>query len=139
MTSIAGEWRSGPYTAAHSLRIAAPMAARKHVLVVEDDPLVAEVVLDGLSDDYETSHAENAGGGVARLRQTQVDLMLLDCTLPGGLGEELLPAADSAGVKVLLMSGNPEKAAAVPGNRPFILKPFSLSSLLEKVDQVIAG
>lgn len=108
-----------------------------HILVVEDDPLVSEVVLDVLADSYETSHAETAADGVARLRAGDIDLLLLDCTLPGGLGTELLPQADRAGVPVILMSGNPEMARLVPGNRRFILKPFALITLLDTVGAAV--
>lgn len=113
------------------------MPIRKHVLVVEDDPLVAEVVVDTLSDDYRVSHAEDAAGAVSALEREQADLIVLDCTLPGGLGDSLVPRADGAGVPILLMSGNPERATMVPGNRPFILKPFGLTDLLEKVAAII--
>ncbi|HET6182781.1 MAG TPA: response regulator [Acetobacteraceae bacterium] len=109
------------------------MPERKHVLVVEDDPLVAEIVVDSLSDDYAVEHAADARNGLALLQRGSFDLMLLDCTLPGGLGQELVPAADRARVPVLLMSGNPERAREVPGERPFLLKPFSLSDLLDRV------
>lgn len=113
------------------------MPTRPHVLVIEDDPLVSEVVIDALGDRYETSHAETASKGLERLRAGGVDLMLLDCTLPGGLGEALLPAADGGRVPVILMSGNPGMAEQVPGHRPFVLKPFSLSALLEAVQGVL--
>ncbi len=83
------------------------MPTRPHILVIEDDPLVSEVVIDALEDRYDTSHAETAPDGLERLRAGGVDLVLLDCTLPGGLGELLLPAADGGRVPVVLMSGNP--------------------------------
>ncbi len=115
------------------------MPARLHILVIEDDPLVSEVVIDALEDRYQTSHAETASQGLERLRAGGVDLMLLDCTLPGGLGEALLPAADEGHVPVVLMSGNPGMAEKVPGGRPFVLKPFSLAALLETVQGVLGG
>lgn len=113
------------------------MPIRPHILVVEDDLLVSEVVTDALEDTYDTSHAETAAEGLVRLRAGGVDLVLLDCTLPGGLGEELLPAADEAGIPVVLMSGNPGMAELVPGSRPFVLKPFTLTVLLESVRNVL--
>jgi len=109
------------------------MAQRAHILVVEDDPLVAEVVVDALQDLYDTSQAEDAGTGLARLHAGGIDLILLDCSLPGGLGDELIPAADGAGIPIILMSGNPEMAERVGGNRPFVLKPFALSALMDMI------
>lgn len=99
--------------------------------------MVAELVMDALGEQYDTSHAETASKGLERLRAGGVDLILLDCTLPGGLGEALLPAADSGRVPVVLMSGNPGMAEQVPGSRPFVLKPFSLAALLETMQAVL--
>jgi DNA-binding response OmpR family regulator len=114
------------------------MAYRSHILVVEDDPLVSEVVLDALEDLYRTSCAETAAAAMERLRAGGIDAMLLDCTLPGGLDPHLVPMADEAGVPVILMSGHPDMMDRVPGaGRPFILKPFSLTSLLTTVRRVV--
>ncbi len=109
------------------------MADRPHILVVEDDPLVSELLLAALEEDYEVTGAETAALGNERLRAGGVDLLLLDCTLPGGLGDDLIPEADRTGVPVVLMSGNPELARGIPGNRRFVAKPFALSALLEVV------
>jgi len=110
---------------------------RPHILVIEDDPLVSEVVIDALGDRYDTTRAETAAEGLERLRAGGVDLILLDCTLPGGLGEALVPTADSDHVPVILMSGNPGTAEQVPGRRPLVLKPFSLAALLDTVQGVL--
>jgi DNA-binding NtrC family response regulator len=114
------------------------MAHRSHILVVEDDPLVSEVVLAALEDFYETSSAETAAAALQCLRGGGIDAMLLDCTLPGGLDPRLVPEADETGVPIILMSGHPEMLDSVPGAaRPFILKPFSLTALLTAVEQVL--
>ena len=114
------------------------MACRSHILVVEDDPLVSEVVLAALEDLYQTSCAETAAAALERLCAGGIDAMLLDCTLPGGLDPQLIPKADEIGVPIILMSGHPEMLDSVPGApRPFILKPFSLASLLTAVEQVM--
>jgi len=114
------------------------MAYRSHILVVEDDPLVSEVVVDALEDIYHTSCAETAAAALERLRAGGIDAMLLDCTLPGGLDPHLVPTADESGVPVILMSGHPDMMERVPGSgRPFILKPFSLTSLLTTVQRVV--
>jgi len=57
----------------------------KRILVVEDDPLVSEVVVDALDGIYNTSRAETAAAAIECLRSGGIDAMLLDCTLPGGL------------------------------------------------------
>ncbi len=116
------------------------MANRSHILVVEDDPLVSEVVVDALDGIYQTSRAETAAAALERLRAGGIDAMLLDCTLPGGLDPHLVPMADDSGVPVILMSGHPDMMDSVPGvGRPFILKPFSLTALLDDYRSVIAS
>jgi DNA-binding response OmpR family regulator len=112
--------------------------ARAHVLVVEDDPLVSEVILAALEGTYATSHVITAAAALERLRAGGIDLILLDCTLPGGLDDNLLPEADQGGVPVILMSGDPERMRRIDGQqRPHVLKPFSLTALLDVVEGVI--
>jgi DNA-binding response OmpR family regulator len=110
----------------------------KRILVVEDDPLVSEVVLDALDGIYATSRAENSADAMMALRAGGIDAILLDCTLPGGLDPHLVPMADDSGVPVILMSGHPDMMDRVPGvPRPCIQKPFSLTVLLATIQSVV--
>jgi DNA-binding response OmpR family regulator len=110
----------------------------KRILVVEDDPLVSDVVMDALEGLYETSRAENSADAITALRAGGIDAMLLDCTLPGGLDPHLVPMADGQGVPVILMSGHPDMMERVPGMpRPCIQKPFSLTALLATIESVV--
>jgi DNA-binding response OmpR family regulator len=115
------------------------MTERTHILVVEDDPLVSEVIAAGLEDRFQTSVVETAADALQVLDRGDVDLMLLDCSLPGGLDPALLPAADRLGAPVILMSGDHTRIEGISGRqpRPFVLKPFTLTSLIETVDQVL--
>jgi DNA-binding NtrC family response regulator len=110
------------------------------ILVVEDDPLVAEVVAAALDGIYDTSCAETSAAAIGCLQAGGIDAMLLDCTLPGGLDPHLMPLADRSGVPVILMSGHPDmmrQVSDVP--RPCILKPFSLTALLTAIESVISA
>ena len=69
---------------------------QKRILVVEDDPLVPEVVVDALDGVYDTSCAETAAAAIDFLRAGGIDGILLDCTLPGGLDPRLVPLADES-------------------------------------------
>src|SRR6185312_2813064 len=116
------------------------MAGKAHILVVEDDPLVSEVVAAALDDSYRTSLVETSAEAMARMRDGGIDLMLLDCTLPGGLDAQLIPQADKAGIPVILMSGDPARAENLADQPlPFVLKPFTLTVLLNTVGEVISG
>jgi DNA-binding response OmpR family regulator len=116
------------------------VSAKSHILIVEDDLLVSEVVAAALDDSYATSLVETSAAAAERLAAGGVDLMLLDCTLPGGVDAGLVPAADRAGVPVVFMSGDPQRIERLTSRpRPFILKPFTLSELLMVVENTLAG
>jgi DNA-binding NtrC family response regulator len=111
---------------------------RAAILVVEDDPLVSEVIAAALDDDYTISIVETASEALALLRAGGIRLMLLDCTLPGGVDADLIPTADRIQTPVVLMSGDPGRMAKLTDQpRPFVLKPFTLSGLLETVRGVL--
>lgn len=116
------------------------MTETHQILVVEDDPLVSEIIAAALGDTYPTTVVETAEAAIARLQAGDIRLMLLDCTLPGGIGADLIPEADRLGSAVVLMSGDPGRAARLSDQpRPFLLKPFSLGSLMALVETVLAS
>lgn len=116
------------------------MRGKPHILVVEDDPLVAEVIAAALDDDYATSVVESASAALDHLADGGIDLMLLDCTLPDGIDPALVPHADKGGVPVVLMSGDPQRMEGLSAQpRPFILKPFTLAELVATVEREIGG
>src|SRR5580698_3607690 len=85
------------------------MHGRPHILVVEDDPLVAEVIAAALDDDYTATLVETSAAALHRLSGGGIDLILLDCTLPDGIDPELIPQSDRIGVPVVFMSGDPQR------------------------------
>lgn len=116
------------------------MRRRPHILVVEDDALVAEVIAAALDDDYCTSVVDCSAAALGLLSGGGIDLMLLDCTLPDGVDRGLMPEADRMGVPVVFMSGDPQRMDGLTTQpRPFILKPFTLAALVAAVEQAISG
>jgi DNA-binding NtrC family response regulator len=115
------------------------MSEQSQILVVEDDQLVSEVIEAALDDVYRITVVETATAALDLLRQGGVRLMLLDCTLPGGLDADLLPEADRLGTAVILMSGDPGRMDTLAGQpRPFVLKPFALGDLVATVERVLS-
>jgi len=116
------------------------MTEKTAILVVEDDPLVSEVIAAALDDDYEISVVETSSDALDMVRKGKFRLMLLDCTLPGGVDVALIPEADLHGTLVVLMSGDPGRMAKLTEQpRPFVLKPFTLTGLLETVHGILAS
>ena len=113
-----------------------------HVLLVEDDPQVAELV-DAMLHDL--GHTVVRAGGVdealSRLEQDAgIQMVLSDVIMPGGrsgvdLAEQL--AADRPGLPVVLCSGytGGDQGRARAGDWPFISKPFSLETLAQALSQ----
>lgn len=116
------------------------MTEKNAILVVEDDPLVSEVIAAALDDLYQIKVVESASEAMSSLREGNIRLMLLDCTLPGGVDPDLIPEADRLGAAVILMSGDPGRMAKLTDQpRPFVLKPFTLSGLIDSVRSVLGN
>ena len=114
------------------------MTEKNAILVVEDDPLVSEVIAAALDDTYPIVIVETASQAMEMLRGGDIRLMLLDCTLPGGVDADLIPRADQSGTPVVLMSGDPGRVAKLTDQpRPFVLKPFTLTGLLDTVRGIL--
>ena len=61
-----------------------------HILVVDDEASVRRSLRMVLEGEHRVSEAENVDAGLATLRQEPVDLVLLDLSMPGRQGRELL-------------------------------------------------
>jgi CheY-like chemotaxis protein len=119
-------------------------ARRKRILIVEDDPILGNVLLETLQEEeaYEALHVLS-GEMAQRILQTDVPaLVLLDYRLPGMNGLEL---ADWLGnreeydqIPILLMSADVPQQ--VNGNKHLrtLRKPFELETLLHIVAELLA-
>jgi PAS domain S-box-containing protein len=108
------------------------------VLLVEDDPQVAELVDAMLRDlGHSVVRARGVDEALSRLEQDRaIQLVLSDVIMPGGksgvdLAEQL--AATRPGLPVVLCSGytGGDQGRARAGDWPFISKPFSLETLAQ--------
>ncbi len=111
------------------------MPRKLRILVVEDQALIAGVIAEALSDTYEAITAPTVPEAVEHLLTNSIDLVLLDCVLPGGTMWQVMLDADRLGVPVVLMTGDPGQMREIKGGpRPYILKPFSIAELLDLID-----
>lgn len=116
--------------------------ARSTVLLVEDDPMVSEIVSELIvSLGYEVLSATCPADAVAEFRKHQecIAIMLTDWLMPGVNGQELAEMVykiDPA-LNVIFMSGRlPD---GVPAGRVmnFLQKPFSREDLACKLAEVM--
>ena len=105
------------------------------ILVVEDEKLLAAIITDALAGSYEVLCAHNVEDAIELLLSAAIDLVLLDCVLPGGTMWQVALEADRQDIPLVLMTGDPEQMKdLVGGARPFLLKPFSIAALADIVE-----
>jgi DNA-binding NtrC family response regulator len=116
-----------------------------HILVVDDEPDIRELVREILEDeDYEVATAENGEMARQALRDQRPDLILLDIWMPDLDGISLLKEwAEDDGLPcpVVMMSGHGTVETAVEATRlgayDFLEKPLSLAKLLLTVERAL--
>lgn len=110
------------------------MSRSSRILVVEDDPLVAQTIASALEEQYSVHLASTAATAGPQVQAGTIDLMLLDCLLPGGQVDDLMVQADTMRVPLVLMSGDLSRIETLGnGGRPFLGKPFTIDALLAAV------
>jgi two-component system copper resistance phosphate regulon response regulator CusR len=110
------------------------------ILIVEDDPLVASFVEQGLrAAGFVAARTDDGGEAVARVLAGGVELVLLDLALPGGDGFVVLSELRARGVRVpvIVVTGRVDMrdaaAALDSGADDYMTKPFDFSELLARV------
>ncbi len=116
--------------------------ARSRILVVEDDPSVAEVAVAVLEDmGHAVDLGSDAATALAMLQAGTYDLVFSDIVMPGGMsGIELAEviAVKFPDLPVLLATGF-STAALAPGalRFPVLAKPYSVQELSRRVTQML--
>ncbi len=119
------------------------MAEAAHIVIVDDDPVIREVVHEYLTGrGYRVSTAD--GGAAMRriLEREPVDLVILDLTMPEEHGFEILHAirkTSDAGVIILTGTGEPvdEVVGLELGADDYVSKPCDMRQLLARVRSVL--
>ncbi|MXY24585.1 MAG: response regulator transcription factor [Acidobacteria bacterium] len=110
------------------------------LLVVEDEPKVADALRDGLeSEGYDVAVETDGDAAFARLASDHFDLLLLDLTLPGRDGLDVLAAARRLGITtpaVALTARDTldDRVAGLDaGADDYLVKPFAFAELLARI------
>ena len=116
------------------------MTASKHVLLVEDDADIAEIVALHLRDEgYAVVHATDGPAGLRLLEQHAWDALVLDLMLPGLDGLEICRRARSMEryTPIIITSARGSETHRVLGLEigadDYLAKPFSVLELVARV------
>lgn len=115
-----------------------------NILVVDDDPMVLEIIMNSLSEaGHSPQGAESGTEALDLARKTRYDLIVLDRNLGDMTGLQVLaalrrePAAKS--VKVIMCTGadmvGDVADAFAAGAADYVVKPLDFPRLLEKVSK----
>ncbi len=117
--------------------------ARRRVLVVDDEPIVREVVTAYLErEGYVVDQAADGSVALSRLGESPPDLVVLDVMLPAVDGFAVLTALRrQSDVPVILLTARTEEADRVLGLElgadDYVVKPFSPRELAARVRTVL--
>lgn len=114
---------------------------KRHILVVDDNPMMLKVIRESLKEEYEVATA--ISGKIARkyLSGRSVDLILLDYEMPGESGSEVLEKLrqdeETKNIPVIFLTGVKDRAKIqkVLQLKPqgYLLKPIEHDKLLETI------
>lgn len=117
-----------------------PMTPLTRILIVEDDPKLAQSLASSLSGrGYETTWAKTGEDAFFLIHSTRPDLVLLDLTLPQRGGLEILKQirAERLDVRVIILTSHnsveDRVAGLSAGADDYLGKPFSFPELLARV------
>jgi DNA-binding NtrC family response regulator len=117
---------------------------RKKLLVVDDDPLIRELVAEALAPEgYRVCCATNGEEALAFFSSTQIDLAIIDYSLPDLCGAELFHQLRLMypELPVIFLTGHANLETAVAlmksGVRDYVIKPFDLQELCSRVNAAL--
>ena len=119
------------------------MSDNGHILVVDDQKEICDVVQEYLTGEGYRVSTANDGNGMRRvLGQSHVDLVILDLMLPGEDGLTLARGLrDESGIGIIILTGRGETVDRIIGLEmgadDYLPKPFHLRELLARVKSVL--
>jgi DNA-binding NarL/FixJ family response regulator len=125
-----------------------PSPCCKHILIVDDHPMMREGLRTLISREHDLAicgEAETAGQALDAVANLKPDLVLADISLPGRSGVELIKdiRALQPAVLILVISMHDESLYAErvlrAGARGYIMKQESGPTMIQAIRQVLAG
>ena len=114
-----------------------------HVLVVDDEPAIVDVVTDYLADaGYRVSVARTGGDALRQVRSILPDLVVLDLGLPGIDGLDVArEIRRSSAVPIIMLTARADEVDRVAGLElgadDYVVKPFSAREVVARIRAVL--
>jgi DNA-binding response OmpR family regulator len=119
---------------------------KKTILIADDEPTILTAVRETLQDAYEVYTAKDGQEVFDVLKRVKPDVILLDIMMPvmGGIEacKKIKRDEETSSIPVMFLTAkgqltDVEKGFKV-GADSYIVKPFSASGLMQKVDAIIS-
>ena len=120
-----------------------PETIRSHILVVDDDPQVRELLLEYLTENALRVSVASSGKQMSEvLADEAIDLVVLDLRLAGEDGMAIARALrDQSAIPIVMLTGVRDEADRVMGLEigadDYVTKPFSPRELLARIRTVL--
>lgn len=120
--------------------MSAASSTRRRVLFVEDEPSLRRAYERAFSDRYESVYAATGADALRQLEQFTPDVIVLDLRLPDTDGVDVLREIRAGGSSVPVLittayaSMRPLLDVLGLGHAGFLLKPYDLDTLAERID-----
>lgn len=119
--------------------------AKKHVLVVDDDPMLLKLIKEQLKDSYTVATAINGAIALKFLENKKTDLIVLDYEMPNENGADVLEKIrknpETAKLPVVFLTGvkDREKIKRLVDLKPqgYLLKPIEREKLIRNIKSII--
>jgi DNA-binding response OmpR family regulator len=116
------------------------MNAAQRVLVIEDDPAVAEGLVESISrEGFEVRWEPTGGGGLSAAREWRPHAIILDVRLPDGSGFDICQQMRKEGLRqpIMMLTARADEVDRVLGLErgadDYITKPFRVAELIARI------
>ena len=112
-----------------------------NVLIVEDEPSIANLIQMSLNENYLTKIANDGEEALKEIKQATFDLILLDIMIPKINGFELMEYLKDEMIPVIFITAMSDTQNIVKGLKlgadDYLTKPFNISELLARIELVL--
>ena len=120
---------------------------KRHILVVDDDPDLLATLKQGLQllGGYDVEVANEGIAGLEGVFATPVDCLVVDLSMPGLNGEQLIRAlrgdAATAHIPIVILSALPQERVEILGQLSgadaYLYKPVDLQTLIDTIERAL--